>query len=799
MDAAGPDVVLLALPGYGRTTLASQWAARQRTRGRLVAWTSGPWAGDRAGAAAHDAVAATLRAAGREVADGASSDELGAAIDAAGAAGVSVALVVDGADDLVEHGDARDLADLLTTSGTLHVLLVTGPRVQPRTDLARALAAADPPPDVVTLSARDLAMTPAELRDAASGWGHALDDATAAQLVTLVGGWPGLARTVLDDTRPADGSLATAAGYAYARDTALPALADAGLLDVAMVLATASDPTGELVRDLLDATGQAPATDDDVDALLELEAIGVVDRLPADGTASRWHVPGLLREALRRELERRDPDLAAELNRILSRRALAALPPDPRAAVEHAARAEDWTLLETCWLDFGSYLAATGGPEVDVVYGAVPDQVTATSAVLAMARAAARRGHDERGDTRALVLRLMTELGTLALDGAWRSRTPAGRWTGAAAALVAARARGDMPRAMSVLRDTEIAAARAGVGGGTSSRSYWWFLVQAGRTALLDGDIGTALEMPMRAYELADPFRAPDVRAAAAGHVALVFSLDGLVVDAERWLVRHVETLDPAWEDQVRDIAADVGEAMVATDRLDLAGTDAALARVDLDVRAPDVSWPFVARARIRREVLFGSAEAGLAELDRIERTQHVWLSQAGLVRRILLRLRTELLLALGELDAVSELLVEPDPTGAWSDVPRARWHLMAGEPVPALRTAVVGGRRHHLNLSDRLDLLVLEAWAAHESRQPAPAVRAFRSARRIATEQGVLRSFAHLPVQVRDALVEQSGLGFDDDELARLAQAGQAAPDLGPPDPPPGQSSPGGGWSSFA
>jgi len=781
LDRVDHVAVLRAAPGYGRTVLAAQWAARQRSLGRPVAWSTGR----RGQGDAHDAWAtirddltAVLRAAGVDVPDGIPPTALAAAVDTVG---TPVVLVVDDADDLVAPDDVQAVAELLTTSASLRLLLVTGsPAALAGGAPEPVLAAVDSPLHVVTLTGRDLALTADELYDAAAAWGHHLDDGRLEWLVQLVGGWPGLARTVLDDTRPEDTELATAGAFAYIRDVVLPGIADAGLLDVAMLVATTDPTTPAAVRLVLDTAGHAPSAGDEVDLLLQLEAVGIVERRPSSGGRSSWRTPVLLREALQRELEGRDPDLAVALHRGLAGYALEAQPPAPRAAVEHAARARDWTLLEACWLDFGTYLVATGGPEVDLVYGAVPQPVAESSSVLTMARSAARRGGDEQDDSRALVMRLMTELGGLALDGTWRSRTPAGRWLGAAAALVAARARGDMRRAMVVLRDTEVAAARAGVTGGTSSRPYWWFLVQAGRTALLDGDLGTALELPMRAYELADPHRAPDVRAAAAAHVALVHALDGVVVDAERWLVRHVEMLDPAWEDRVRDSASDVAEAFVATDQLDLGALDAALDRLDVDVGSPDVTWPFVLRARVRRALLFGDPEGGLAQLEQVERTQHVWLQRAGLVHRSVLRMRAELLLALGEFHRVSDLLSEPDPTDAWSDVPRARWHLLTGDPSAALRAAVLGGRRRRVSLTDRLDLLVLEAWAAHEAHQPSLAVRAFRSARRLAGEQGALRSFAYLPVPVRAHLVEQSGLAFDHDEAARLATTGRVVPEAG-------------------
>ncbi|UZN02979.1 LuxR C-terminal-related transcriptional regulator [Cellulomonas sp. S1-8] len=776
LDRLERVAIIRAATGYGRTVLAAQWASAQRAAGRPVAWTARPWHQDDPWSVVRDALTVALRARGVDVPDAASPGALAAAVDAAA---TLVVLVVDDADELDDPAAVTAVAELLATAPALRLVLVTGPRypLLPAGAQHPVLAAVGSPLPVVTVTARDLAFTAEELRAAAASWGHPVDDARLAGLVALVGGWPRLAREVLDDTRPDDDQLATAGAYAFARDVVLPSLGDAPLLETAMLVAADADPTPETVRLTLDSAGRR-STDDAVAVLLELENVGCLLRDRTAGSPSRWHYPVLLREALRQELDRRDPALVARVHSALARTALTADPPDPRRAVEHAAGARDWTLLETCWLDYGPYLVAAGGPTVDAAYAAIPDEVAETSTVLTMARAMARRGRDGRDDVRAVVLRLMKELGVLALDGAWRSRTPAGRWIGAASALVTARSRGDMARAMAVLRDTEVAAARAGRAGDTASRPYWWFLVQAARTALVDGDPGGSLELGTRAYELANPALAPDVRSAAAAHVALAHALDGALLDADRWLVRYVEALDPDWEEVMRDDAAAVAEALLAVDQLDLAAVDAALSRLDIEVHAPDPTWPLVLRARARRAVLFGDAETALAQLEHVERTQPVWVEQPAWVRGTVLRIRTELLLALGELHRASDLLDQVDPSAAWADVPRTRWHLLTGDPHAAVRLAARGTRRRGNSLADRRDLLVLEAWAAHESGQPDRAVTAFRSARRLAGPQGALSSFAQLPGAVRESLVDATDLPFDDIALARLAATGRVGDD---------------------
>lgn len=775
LDVLERAAIIRAATGYGKTVLAAQWADTRRAAGQPVAWTAGPWTHHDPWPVVRDALTGALRAHGVDVPADASPTTLAGAVAAVDG---PVVLVVDDADQLDDPDAVKAVAELVSAAPTLQVLVITATRypLLPTGAQHPVLTAVEPPLRVVTITARDLSFTPDELADAAASWGHPVDEGRLAYLVGLVGGWPKLAREVLDDTRPDDTHLATAGAYAFTRDVILPAVQDSPLTETAMLVAATGDPTPENLYTAMAAAGRTLPGTDAVEVLLRLEGVGVLVRDRTGGGPSRWRMPALLRELLWRELARRDPVLSGTVHSALARAAMDAHPPDAVRAVDHASRAHDWTLLESCWLSFGPYLIAAGGPAVDAVYAAVPDDVVETSTALGVARATARRGRDERDEPRDLVLRLMSELGTLALDGRWRCRTAAGRWFGAASALVAARARGDLPRAMAVLRETELAAASAGSSGETSGRPYWWFLVQAGRTALLDGDLGGSLELATRAYELANPTLAPDVRAASAAHLALVHVLDGALSDADRWLVRYVEALDPAWEEVMRDRAAETAEALLALEQLDLRAADAALCRLDESVRGADVAWPLVLRAHVRRAVLLGDPTAGLVHLDEVDRTHHVWLEQPGLARNLVQRMRAELMLFLGELHDAADLLAS-DPTGAWSDVPRARWHLLTGDPHAALRVTEVGGRRRGVGLADRIALLALAAWAAYESKDPAGAVKAFRTARRLADPQGGLFVFAVLPAAVRDALVAEARLPFDDDAQERLAAIGDVAP----------------------
>lgn len=159
---------------HGRTLLAAQWAGRQHERGRLVVWVAG--AGRRGRppltwAAVRAALVAALRAAGTAVPD-----------------------------------DVTAVTRLVTAAHGLRTLLVTGTRHPHSPPAARHpdVTALDDRLDVTTFTTRDLMLTADELRAAAASWGHPVDDRMLACVVELVGGWPALARTVLDDTGPDD-------------------------------------------------------------------------------------------------------------------------------------------------------------------------------------------------------------------------------------------------------------------------------------------------------------------------------------------------------------------------------------------------------------------------------------------------------------------------------------------------------------------------------------------------------------------------------------------------------------------
>jgi LuxR family maltose regulon positive regulatory protein len=271
IDAApGNAVVLVAPAGYGKTTLAAEWATQHAT-----AWIdAGSVAGNAAGFAA--AVLDALGDAAPACAVRPARVDPGALTAALSRWPTGLTLVLEDCDDdpVIDR-----LVDDLLARAPLRVLATA--RRRPAWATARRVLYGD-----VTIVGRDeLALTPAEVAALVGG------DAppVAAELVAQAAGWPavvGLAALACE--RPALAAQLEEAFARFVREEVLdlqpPALRNA-MLRAAVPLALDGDV--------------------DPDAAAALEAEGLLHASPADGRR-RFHP--LLRRALFRELEVAHPD-----------------------------------------------------------------------------------------------------------------------------------------------------------------------------------------------------------------------------------------------------------------------------------------------------------------------------------------------------------------------------------------------------------------------------------------------------------------------------------------------------------
>jgi LuxR family maltose regulon positive regulatory protein len=336
--ARGPLTVVVAPAGWGKTTLVAQWA---RGHDGNVVWLDG--AKSDAGMIAASVVD---RPAGRR--DGASSRARDGAFE-------PCYVVVDAADSL--SADAQDrLADVIEHAPPhTHVVMTTRADLLFPNTLAR-LRARD---DVAYLYSSDLAFD----RDEAAALlrGHGVTELTADDLETLLGktgGWPAalvLAAIAMRESENAhtavehfSGANARVRAYVHAEVVSpLPEALRTFMLDTAVI--DTVEPS--LSRALTDLEG--------VDAVIEaLEAAQLLER--AEHTDSLLY-PLLVRDALRAELGRTDPDART---RLLERAAQwhidRATALDIEQAGGYLVRAERWEAVRDHAMEYARLMHQNG-------------------------------------------------------------------------------------------------------------------------------------------------------------------------------------------------------------------------------------------------------------------------------------------------------------------------------------------------------------------------------------------------------------------------------------------------------
>src|SRR5215207_229355 len=281
---AAPLAVLVAPAGYGKTTLLREWANRDPRR---FAWVTLDERDD--GDRLLDSVASAV--------DAAVGDDREAAF----------VLVVDDAHTIHRRAGLDALAAVANDLAP-HARLALASRRELALPVARLRAQRL----VTEIGPRDLAMTRSEAGRLLAAAGHRLDPETLDALLRCTEGWPvalALAALYLGDrgSRP---NLARFGGAdrlvaEYVREEMLGELPDDERA-FAVRTSIVDTLTGSLCDALLDR-------DDSGTVLAALATEGLV--LPVDRTGERYRYHRLVRDTLRAELRRREPDVEPALHR----------------------------------------------------------------------------------------------------------------------------------------------------------------------------------------------------------------------------------------------------------------------------------------------------------------------------------------------------------------------------------------------------------------------------------------------------------------------------------------------------
>ncbi|HEU4974888.1 MAG TPA: LuxR C-terminal-related transcriptional regulator [Baekduia sp.] len=302
-------VVLAAPAGYGKTTLLRAWDASDP---RPFRWLS-PGRGPRGRARWRHELAALAAAPERLPSPS--------------------VLVVDGLAAGVDRGAGAHLAGIAEAAPAGTVVAVAA-----RTSAVVPAGRLRAEHDVLELGARELAMTPGEGAALLDAHGLRLPPALAERLATVTEGWPALLSLAAQSLAGEPDRRRAVAGYGgdhpfvadYVRDELLVELAPG----TRRFLRRCS------VLDVLDpeACDALLGTSDATARLHAVEGSGLpVARVERGALRLRCHP--LLRDVLRDELRRREPDLADELHRRAS--AWFDARDDADAAVGHALAAGD--------------------------------------------------------------------------------------------------------------------------------------------------------------------------------------------------------------------------------------------------------------------------------------------------------------------------------------------------------------------------------------------------------------------------------------------------------------------------
>jgi LuxR family maltose regulon positive regulatory protein len=337
--AAVPVMTVAAPPGYGKTTLLAQWAERIGSR---VVWLSCD-RGDNDPVVLLSALAAALDRIG-PVDPGifsALASSSGADITMVPKFVSAVASVQAPMTVVLDHAEA------VTNRQCLLVIAEFALRLPPGWQLALASRAVVPLPTallraqggILEVTADDLAMGPSEARSLLRGAGVVADEAALRDLLQRTEGWPaGLyiaALAINSGTRHSDVGFTFTGDDVYMGDYLRSELLDRISAEEASFLSRTSvldRMCGSLCDAILEEKGSEAV-------LAQMEARNLL-LVPLDRRREWYRYHHLLRDLLRSELRRREPDLVQDLHY----RAAAWFEANamPESAIDHAQAAGDY-------------------------------------------------------------------------------------------------------------------------------------------------------------------------------------------------------------------------------------------------------------------------------------------------------------------------------------------------------------------------------------------------------------------------------------------------------------------------
>lgn len=354
-----PVITVAAPPGYGKTTLMSQWAERIGSR---AAWLSCD-DGDNDPVVLLSALAVALDRIGRV------DPSIFSALASAGADITVVPRFVSAVASVQPPVTVLlDQAEAVTNRQCLNTIAEFALRLPPGWQLGLASRTVVPLPTarlraqggILEVTADDLSMGPREADSLLKGAGVEADEASVRDLLQRTEGWPaGLyiaALALKSGSRNSDVGFTFTGDDVYMGDYLRSELLDriSGAEASFLIRTSVLDRMcGPLCDAILEETGSTAA-------LEQMEARNLLV-IPLDRHREWYRYHHLLRDLMRAELRRREPDLILDLNF----RAAAWFEANamPEAAIDHAQAAGDYDRVARLILELQQPVWASGRVE----------------------------------------------------------------------------------------------------------------------------------------------------------------------------------------------------------------------------------------------------------------------------------------------------------------------------------------------------------------------------------------------------------------------------------------------------
>lgn len=302
-----------------------------------------------------------------------------------------------------------------------------------------------------------------------------------------------------------------------------------------------------------------------------------------------------------------------------------------------------------------------------------------------------------------------------------------------------------------------------------------WLSVQRGLTAMLAGNLDSAIGLYHRAYTEAGPAPLAHYAGAnAVANLAMLAAYRGHLDLGRRWLAMFDGMGEiPGWIEDLTNVGAKVARALIAIEEGDVERAARQLAELGPGTQGTEL-WPFVAYAQSSYDALFGNPWQGLARLEEARFVHgEVTSSRGELAAELLLRSEARLLLRVQGGDRVLALAKEHPEVEALAQ--HVAWvHLLGGNHHHAIKTAARALQRGRLSVTDVVSLNLVLAIAHLREGDDARARQAFRTAlQRRSTPAHVKPFLSARPEDVRQLAAD---IGVPD-PLAAAAVAGRNRP----------------------